>query len=100
MRPSDLTAKFDPDTCGVAARLGGDEFTLVLCDLDRADGAAVVAKRFLALLSEPIDVGFQEINIGASIGIAVYPDDGHILPDLMRLADAAISEQDCACAAR
>ena len=100
MRPSDLTTKFDPDTCSVAARLGGDEFTLVLCDLDRADGAAVVAKRFLALLSEPIDVGFQEINIGASIGIAVYPDDGHILPDLMRLADAAISEQDCACAAR
>ena len=63
-----------------------------MCDLDSADGAATVARRFLELLSTPIDVGFQEVNIGASIGIALYPDDSHSLSDLMRLADAAMYE--------
>lgn len=92
VRPSDVAAKFGSDIEALAARLGGDEFTLVLTDLDDADGAAIVAQRFLDVLSEPIDVGLQEVNIGASIGIAMYPDDGANLSELMRLADAAMYE--------
>ncbi len=92
VRPSDITAKLDQGLGALAARLGGDEFTLVLCDLDDADGAATVARRFLDMLSTPIDVGFQEVNIGASIGIALYPDDGQTVSDLMRMADAAMYE--------
>ncbi len=89
---SGWTAKFQGGPDAVAARLGGDEFTLVLSDLNSVDDAATVARRFLDILSEPIDVGLQEVNIGASIGIAIYPDDGETLSDLMRLADAAMYE--------
>ena len=94
VRPSDLAARLDAenDTDVFVARLGGDEFTLVLSDLESANGAEIVARRFLELLSQPIDVGFQEVNIGASIGIALFPDDGQSLSHLMRLADAAMYE--------
>ena len=42
-------------------RLGGDEFTLVLSDIENSGDAAIVAQRFLDLLSEPIDVGSQDV---------------------------------------
>jgi len=92
VRESDVAAKFQADANAVAARLGGDEFTLVVSDVDDAEGVAGVARRFLDVLAQPVDVGFQDVNIGASIGIAMYPDDGKMLSDLMRLADAAMYE--------
>lgn len=92
VRESDVAAKLERRQDTVAARLGGDEFTLVLAGVDDPKAVAGVARRFLELLAQPVDVGFQDVNIGASIGIAMYPDDGNTLPDLMRLADAAMYE--------
>ncbi|MFT4585151.1 MAG: diguanylate cyclase (GGDEF)-like protein [Gammaproteobacteria bacterium] len=92
LRSSDVTAKIDRTGDVVAARLGGDEFVLLLSDLDDCKDSAIVAERFLNILSEPIDVGVQEVNIGASIGIASYPNEANNQSDLMRLADAAMYE--------
>ncbi len=92
VRDSDVAAKLEPGPDAVAARLGGDEFTLVLTGVDDPRSVAGVARRFLEVLAEPVDVGFQEVTVGASIGIAMYPDDGSTLSELMRIADAAMYE--------
>ena len=92
VRGSDFAAKLVAEDDTIAARLGGDEFTLVLGDVEDTDAVAAAAQRFLDVLARPIDVGVQDVNIGASIGIAVYPEDGTTMSDLMRLSDAAMYE--------
>lgn len=91
-RESDLAARLGSSNNLVAARLGGDEFTFVLSEVSDREGVENVANRFLDILSVPIDVGFQDVNVGASIGIALYPQNGKNLSDLMRMADAAMYE--------
>ena len=92
LRGSDFAMKFSPASSSMVARLGGDEFTVVLQDLQDLRGADVVARRFLDIISKPIDIGGHTVMIGASIGIAVYPDDATTRMDLLRLADAAMYE--------
>lgn len=92
LRGSDFTLKLSPSGAPMVARLGGDEFTVVLQDLLDPVGADVVARRFLDIISNPIDIGGHEVVIGASIGISLYPDDGVTRSDLLRLADAAMYE--------
>jgi len=74
----------------VLARLGGDEFALVQTDLRRPRDVAQVAERLLALIGEPFVVDGHRILLGASIGIAVYPDDADGAQDLMQRADRAL----------
>ena len=69
------------------ARLGGDEFAIVLPGSTMADGA-VVGRRVLAALREPIDVGGQDARVGASIGVAELA--GHSTAEAL-LADADIA---------
>ncbi len=72
------------------SRLGGDEFTILLQDLEHAQDAARVARRVLHLLSRPFQVQGREIFAGASIGIAVWPEDGEDAEALLRSADVAM----------
>jgi len=72
------------------ARLGGDEFVIIIGSLKSRQAAALVAGNTLALFSTPIFIEQQEIFIGASIGISVYPDDGEDPDVLLRNADAAM----------
>ena len=60
----------------VVARVGGDEFTIVLQELEKKEDAAAMAQRVLRIIAEPIDIEGQRLYITASIGIAIYPDDG------------------------
>jgi len=92
LRGSDFTLKLNPSSSPMVARLGGDEFTVVLQDLRELHGADVVARRFLEIISKPVNIGGQEVVIGASIGISIYPDDAGTRSDLLRLADAAMYE--------
>jgi len=92
LRGSDFALKLSPSGAPMVARLGGDEFTVVLQDLSGPHGADVVARRFLEIISRPIDIGGHEVVIGASIGISIYPDDAASRSDLLRLADAAMYE--------
>jgi diguanylate cyclase (GGDEF)-like protein len=72
------------------SRLGGDEFTVILEDLSNPRSAAPVAEHLIASLHRPFQVDRQELYVGASIGISVYPQDAEGLQDLIRNADTAM----------
>ena len=74
----------------VVSRLGGDEFVIALFDITRRDDAAVVARKILAALAEPFFIENHEILLSASIGIAVFPEDGRDAETLIRNADVAM----------
>jgi diguanylate cyclase (GGDEF)-like protein/PAS domain S-box-containing protein len=72
------------------ARMGGDEFVILLSELRRSDDAARMAEKMLAAVSAPVSIETQELSISASIGIAIFPEDGANASDLLRHADAAM----------
>ena len=72
------------------ARQGGDEFTIVLPELRDRDDARAVADKFLESLQRPFDLDGHEVHISASIGIAIYPNDGETIDELLRHADIAM----------
>jgi diguanylate cyclase (GGDEF)-like protein len=73
-----------------AARLGGDEFAVLIGPLEQELDAAVLARRIVAAMSEPFVIDGRDISIGASIGIAVSPQDGSDAETLFRNADLAL----------
>jgi len=72
------------------ARLGGDEFAIVLPDAADANGAATSARNILNTLQQPFVVEAQVLEVGASIGIALYPLHGTDARMLLRRADVAM----------
>lgn len=74
---------------GQAARLGGDEFAVAMPDTDER-GATVLARRLSDAIRAPFTIGTHELFVGASIGIALAPRDGHDSTTLMRKADVAM----------
>lgn len=72
------------------SRLGGDEFTVVLPDLTDPQDADRVARRILDCFTEPFKLGTNEVYVSTSIGIAVYPEDGYTIEDLVKNADVAM----------
>lgn len=72
------------------ARIGGDEFTVILEDVARREDAVRVADRILAAVTPPIEVAGQEVVVGASVGIALSPDDGADAATLVKNADMAM----------
>jgi len=76
----------------IFARMGGDEFTLLLPNTVNADAVAHVAQNILDILHAPIRLRGEEVRVGASIGIAIYPNDGGNVETLIRHADVAMYE--------
>jgi diguanylate cyclase len=74
----------------VLGRFAGDEFTLFLGGQHAEAAADSAASRILAALDEPFAIAGQEVRVGASIGIAIAPQHGASLPQLMRAADVAM----------
>jgi diguanylate cyclase (GGDEF)-like protein/PAS domain S-box-containing protein len=72
------------------ARQGGDEFVVLLADIDDAATASVVAEKIIGQLMAAFDLDGNEIHIGASIGITLFPDDGRDTETLFRNADLAM----------
>jgi diguanylate cyclase (GGDEF)-like protein/PAS domain S-box-containing protein len=72
------------------ARLSGDEFTIALENITNPEHALKIAEKILSNLSEPITVNMQRFSITASIGISLYPRDGHDVESLVKAADAAM----------
>lgn len=72
------------------ARLGGDEFIVILDAMAAPDHTYLIAEKILDALSKPFSLQEREIFITASIGIAVYPDDGENYETLVRNADIAM----------
>ncbi|MBJ7444290.1 MAG: EAL domain-containing protein [Sphingobium sp.] len=74
----------------VIGRLAGDEFTMFFPTLSGHNAAARIARAIQFALSERFDLGSQHVDLGASIGIACYPDHGDTLSTLLRAADIAM----------
>lgn len=72
------------------ARMGGDEFVIMMERTEDVEDCATLAKKVIATLSETMTVCGHDIQIGASIGIASFPDDGTDAAALMQHADAAM----------
>ncbi|WP_156953195.1 putative bifunctional diguanylate cyclase/phosphodiesterase, partial [Deinococcus frigens] len=76
-------------TGDLAARIGGDEFVVVVKGTSPT-WATVLAQQLLVGLAVPFTVRGQQIQLSASIGISVYPDDGQDAETLLKHADAAM----------
>jgi diguanylate cyclase (GGDEF)-like protein/PAS domain S-box-containing protein len=74
------------------ARVGGDEFTVILLGVIRREEAETVAKKIIAALAESFRLGNQKqsVDIGISIGIALYPSDARDADALVKAADGAM----------
>jgi diguanylate cyclase (GGDEF)-like protein len=73
----------------LVARLGGDEFIFVLRDVNSSE-ASDVARKLLDMSAQSYTVGNHDLKVSASIGIAMYPDDGMDVETLLQRADAAM----------
>jgi diguanylate cyclase (GGDEF)-like protein len=72
------------------SRLGGDEFVILLSEIAHPEDAATSANKILLTLASPHLLGGEELHIGCSIGMSVYPDDGQDADTLIKNADAAM----------
>ncbi len=98
IRPSDLLSRLNQDDereQGLEqepelARLGGDEFTVLLPCVHHPEDALLVAHRIRDLMHRPFVIEGKELVLTASIGIAVFPDDGRDGATLLKHADTAM----------
>lgn len=74
----------------LVARLGGDEFTIVMTDIVDLDLLNLTANRILDEIAKPVSIGHCEVEVGCSIGIALYPDDAASSETLIVSADTAM----------
>ncbi len=72
------------------ARLGGDEFVVLVKDFAHPEQIGSLAERILNALKEPVWLQQREVRVGASIGIALYPEDGATCEALIKHADLAM----------
>jgi diguanylate cyclase (GGDEF)-like protein len=72
------------------ARLGGDEFVVLLSGQRTTEDSTLVAEKILGALADPVAAGGRRFEIGASIGISIFPRDGANVEQLLKHADAAM----------
>jgi diguanylate cyclase (GGDEF)-like protein len=72
------------------ARLGGDEFAVVLTEVGSEDGVLHAAEKLVEALEQPFLLEGETVDIGASMGIALFPEHGREGPGLLRHADVAM----------
>jgi diguanylate cyclase (GGDEF)-like protein len=72
------------------ARLGGDEFAVLLPSAPDAEAGAEVGQKILQALEQPFQVDDAELEVGASLGVACFPDHGEDVDTLMQHADMAM----------
>lgn len=77
----------DTDT---VSRLGGDEFVLVLADQPSLRFTLRMIERVRQVLADDLHIDGKEVSIGASMGVAIYPQDGDTFTSLLKAADAAM----------
>lgn len=74
----------------IVARMGGDEFAVVLDGLRHDTEAELAAAKILARVSEEMQLAGQSLRVTPSLGMAVFPEDGATLTELMKSADSAM----------
>ena len=74
------------------ARLGGDEFVVLLDNPNHREDVVQIAEKLLESVRSPIIHRGTELQVGFSIGISMYPEDGRTAAELMARADRAMYE--------
>ena len=72
------------------ARLGGDEFAVIQIELRSAPDAALLAERLMTAAARPLRIAQQDVVVGTSVGIAIFPEDGGTADELCANADVAL----------
>ncbi|ABM18888.1 diguanylate cyclase domain-containing protein [Marinobacter nauticus] len=72
------------------ARLGGDEFIVLLPEMEQLSDVFAVADRLIEVNKRPYQINGNHINVGSSIGISLYPEDGTTVQELINGADIAM----------
>lgn len=73
----------------IFARIGGDEFVIILTDINEVD-IVVSIHKIMDLMRQTWHVGNVELNVATSLGVALYPQDGTTVIELMKNADIAM----------
>jgi diguanylate cyclase (GGDEF)-like protein len=93
LRQSDVISRFDDEKyASIISRVGGDEFNILVTDIRSTDDLAKLAERIIEALAEPLLLEGEHINLTASLGVSVYPDDGEDIDTLLKNADTAMYE--------
>ncbi|WP_456383020.1 EAL domain-containing protein [Hydrogenimonas sp.] len=74
----------------IFGRLGGDEFLLIIENIKHIETPIHVAKRILQAINQPFEIGEESFELGASIGIAFFPEDSRETEELVQFADMAM----------
>ena len=95
LRDSDVVTRIDSASRAafeddMVARLGGDEFAVILPDAPTREEAEIVARKIIQALEDPFEIEGNRLNVGVSIGIVTFPEDGEDMHTLMRKADVAM----------
>jgi len=95
LRDDDIVTQLDQNSFSkidkdMIARLGGDEFSVILTSIHTIEDATVVAKKLIEAMSQPVNIDGNKLNIGLSIGIAMYPQHGGNVQVLLNHADIAM----------
>ncbi len=69
------------------ARFGGDEFVIMITGINNKQESTFIAEKIIKVIGQPFDTGQGTANIGCSIGIALYPDDGQGQSEILNMAD-------------
>lgn len=72
------------------ARMGGDEFAIILTEISSERACAVVSQKIITALSQTFKIQSNEILVSSSIGISMFPEDGHDVNTLLQYADMAM----------
>jgi len=72
------------------ARVGGDEFAVLACNVNSRETAAQIGQRFAAALAQDIPSETRAYRVGVAIGVALFPQDGATVEDIMHRADLAM----------
>lgn len=86
----DITEYQPGAQAGLFARMSGDGFAVFLSDVRRSENAAVIAQRLIEAIAQPLKQAEHELALSASIGIAIYPDNGEEVGTLIKNAESAM----------
>jgi diguanylate cyclase (GGDEF)-like protein len=93
LRQSDVVGRpQSEESTALISRVGGDEFTIIAPDITSPQQVANLTERVLESLTKPFRVDHEELVIGASIGVSIYPEDGNDFDILLKHADTAMYE--------
>lgn len=92
IRCTDYIGSVPPPDATSLSRLGGDEFAVLLQGLNSAEDASHVSRRIMESLRAPFIVEGQRLDLTATLGITLYPDDGTTSEALLRNAGVALAQ--------